>query len=85
MRLRALRDQHVRIGALDLQLEFAAGDEIRTEISRKFRRAGFERELAAAGLNQLGWFTDDEARFALVLAAAASARRRSAPFQPASS
>lgn len=67
MRLRSLRDQHVHIGGLDLELEFAAGDEIRTEISRKFRRSGFERELAAAGLRVIEWYTDDESRFALVL------------------
>lgn len=70
MRLRSLRSQRVRIGALDMVLDFAAGDEIRTEISRKFRRGGFERELTSAGLRPQGWFTDDEARFALVLASA---------------
>lgn len=68
MRLRSLRDQRVRVAAIDLTLDFAAGDEIRTEISRKFRRAGFERELAAAGLGVREWYTDDEQRFALVLA-----------------
>lgn len=71
MRLRALRDQQVRVGALDLRLDFSAGDDIRTEISRKFRRNGFERELAAAGLRQTGWYSDEENRFALVLATAA--------------
>lgn len=67
MRLRASRDQRVHIGGIDLDLEFAEGDEIRTEISRKFTRSGFERELAAAGLRAREWFTDGEARFALVL------------------
>ena len=35
---------------LDLDVEFAAGEEMRTEISAKFRRDGVEAELAAAGL-----------------------------------
>ena len=44
------RAQSVAIRALDLDVDFAAGEEMRTEISAKFRRAGVERELAAAGL-----------------------------------
>ena len=31
-------------------MTFAAGEEMRTEISAKFRPAGIEAELAAAGL-----------------------------------
>src|SRR3954467_12454947 len=50
MRLRAGSPQHVRIADLGLDLRFAAGEEIRTEISAKFRRSGVETELAAAGL-----------------------------------
>ncbi|MGB3951673.1 MAG: L-histidine N(alpha)-methyltransferase, partial [Solirubrobacterales bacterium] len=69
MRLRANSDQRVRIGALDMEIEFAAGDEIRTEISRKFRRPAFERALATAGLRLRGWYTDEHQRFALALAA----------------
>lgn len=71
MRLRALAGQDVRIGALDMHLRFEAGDEIRTEISRKFRRAAFERDLHLAGLELLDWYSDDDARFALALAAPA--------------
>jgi L-histidine N-alpha-methyltransferase len=69
MRLRATRPQVVRIAALDITLDFVAGDEIRTEISRKFRRHGFTRDLAAAGMDLRGWYSDPEARFALALAA----------------
>lgn len=69
MRLRASAGQRVRIGALDMQLRFNAGDDIRTEISRKFRRAAFERDLHLAGLDLCGWYTDERARFALALAA----------------
>lgn len=71
MRLRSTRDQAVRIGAIDLDLEFAAGDEIRTEISRKFSRERFELELAATGLAPVEWYTDERDRFALVLVRAA--------------
>ena len=74
MRLRALRAQTVRIGALDMQVEFAAGDEIRTEISRKFRRSQFERELKVAGFRLQEWFCDDAARFGLALIAPAQVR-----------
>lgn len=37
MRLRSLTDQTVKIPALDLAVEFADGEELRTEISAKFR------------------------------------------------
>jgi L-histidine N-alpha-methyltransferase len=68
MRLRALRDQTVRIGALGVEAPFAAGDEILTEISAKFRVDGFAAELAAAGLVASEVFTDPGEDFALVLA-----------------
>ena len=38
MLLRSDVDQRVRVDALDLEVEFAAGEEMRTEISDKFRR-----------------------------------------------
>jgi L-histidine N-alpha-methyltransferase len=69
MRLRATRNQVVRIGAIDTTLDFVTGDEIRTEISRKFTRRGFERSLATSGLDLRGWYTDESERFALALAA----------------
>ena len=68
MRLRSLRDQSVRIAALDLDLELAAGEEIRTEISAKFRREGIARELDAAGLEIARWWTDEAGDFAVLLA-----------------
>jgi len=69
MRLRARSNQVVRIAAIDTVLDFVEGDEIRTEISRKFTRRGFERSLAASGLDLRGWYTDENERFALALAA----------------
>jgi L-histidine N-alpha-methyltransferase len=70
MRLRALRDQTVRIRALGIEAPFAAGEEILTEISAKFRVDGFAEELAAAGLEAAEVFTDPGHDFALVLATA---------------
>ena len=43
MRLRSTRDSGSPSRALDLAVQFAAGEEMRTEISAKFRRAGVDR------------------------------------------
>ncbi|MFI9833104.1 L-histidine N(alpha)-methyltransferase [Streptomyces sp. NPDC051913] len=67
MRLRSRAAQSVKIPALDLAVDFAAGEELHTEISAKFRREGVRSELAAAGLELSHWWTDDEGRFALSL------------------
>ena len=69
MRLRALRDQRVAIPGAGLVVDFAAGDEIRTEISSKFTRPRIESELEAAGLRLVELFTDPDDLFALSLAA----------------
>jgi len=71
MRLRARRACHVRIDALDLDVDFARGEELRTEISAKFTRARVEADYAAAGLELAEWFTDEDGLFALSLAARA--------------
>jgi L-histidine Nalpha-methyltransferase len=68
MRLRAQRPMTVRVAELDLQVEFAAGEELRTEISAKFTRERIERDYAAAGLELRGWYTDPEELFAVTLA-----------------
>jgi L-histidine N-alpha-methyltransferase len=67
MRLQSLRAQRVSVKDLDLVVDFAAGEELRTEISAKFRREGVERELAAAGLQLEHWWTDPAGDFALSL------------------
>ncbi len=67
MRLRADRAQSVRIDALDLDLEFTHGEEVRTEVSAKFRRAGLEAELASTGFTLDNWWTDPAGDFALSL------------------
>jgi L-histidine N-alpha-methyltransferase len=65
MRLRARRPCSVLIADLGLRVEFAAGEELRTEISAKFTRARVEADFAAAGLELEQWYTDDEQLFAL--------------------
>lgn len=74
MRLRARRALRVRVGALDLDVEFAAGEEMRTEISAKFRRRGLDRELAAAGLRLERFWTDPAGDFAVSLAVSLAVR-----------
>ncbi|EUA24223.1 hypothetical protein I552_3355 [Mycobacterium xenopi 3993] len=58
----------MRIGALNLTVEFAAGEEMLTEVSCKFRIEAVAAELAAAGLQRTRWWTDDSGDFALSLA-----------------
>ncbi|UUU29031.1 L-histidine N(alpha)-methyltransferase [Streptomyces sp. CA-210063] len=67
MRLRSRTAQTVKIPALDLAVDFEAGEELRTEVSAKFRREGVGAELAAVGLELAHWWTDREGRFALSL------------------
>jgi L-histidine Nalpha-methyltransferase len=68
MYLRAERAQRVNIAALDLIVEFAAGEEILTEVSCKFRPDAVAAELAEAGLRRTRWWTDDAGDFGLSLA-----------------
>lgn len=68
MRLRARRALTVKIPELDLLVSFEAGEEVRTEVSAKFRKDGVRGELAAAGLRLSQWWTDSAGRFALSLA-----------------
>jgi L-histidine Nalpha-methyltransferase len=67
MRLRATRAMAVPVAELGLTVEFASGEEMRTEISAKFRRDGVFAELAAAGFAPAGWWTDPREWFALSL------------------
>lgn len=68
MRLRATQTQQVRIEDLDLDVTFDEGEELRTEISAKFRRDGIQRELVDAGFHIDEFWTDPQERFALILA-----------------
>lgn len=67
MRLRARRPCSVLISELGLRVEFAAGEELRTEISAKFTRARLEADYRAAGLELDRWYTDGDELFALSL------------------
>jgi L-histidine N-alpha-methyltransferase len=67
MHLRSERDQQVHIAALDLTVDFAAGELMRTEISSKFRRGRVESELETAGFRLTNWWTDPAGDFALSL------------------
>ncbi len=67
MRLRAVRPVRVRIAELSLEIGFAAGEELRTEISAKFTRPRLAAEFAAAGFAAAGWWTDPQDRFSLSL------------------
>jgi L-histidine N-alpha-methyltransferase len=67
MRLESVQEQRVHVAALDLDVQLAAGEQIRTEISAKFRRERVEAELAAAGLRLTHWWTDAAGDFALSL------------------
>ena len=55
MRLRSAEDQTVQLPGVGLTVQFAAGEQWRTEVSAKFRRAGVEAELAAAGFRLHSW------------------------------
>lgn len=67
MRLRARRELTVRVPALELDVSFAEGEEMRTETSAKFRQEVLEAELAVAGLELRHWWTDPNGDFALSL------------------
>jgi len=68
MWLRATGSQRVCVGALDLTVEFADGEEMLTEVSCKFRPDAVTAELAQAGLRQTHWWTDPTGDFGLSLA-----------------
>jgi L-histidine Nalpha-methyltransferase len=69
MRLRSTADQVVTVGGLGLTVPFVAGEEMRTEISAKFRPEGLSGELTVAGLELLDLWTDPAGDFALSLSA----------------
>ncbi len=68
IRLRSLADQTVWLAQLDLAIEFADEEEMRTEISAKFTRERLRDVYDGAGLEMSGWFTDADGDYALSLA-----------------
>jgi L-histidine Nalpha-methyltransferase len=67
MWLRAERAQRVRIAALNLTVDFDAGEQLLTEVSCKFRADAVAGELAQAGLRLTRWWTDAAGDFGLSL------------------
>ncbi len=68
MWLRAGRDASVRISQLDLDVAFASGEEMLTEISTKFTPDGLAEELAESGFEvECRWPSDGD-EFLLTLA-----------------
>jgi L-histidine Nalpha-methyltransferase len=70
MRLRATRAMEVHVPVIGLTVPFIEGEELRTEVSAKFRRERVAAELTDAGFTQREWWTDSEARFGVTLAEA---------------
>jgi L-histidine N-alpha-methyltransferase len=68
LRLRARGEQKVHIPDADLDLRLRDGEEIRVEVSTKFRPAGVVAELAAAGFTVAEQWCDADGDFALTLA-----------------
>jgi len=68
MHLVSRRVQKVRLKKLDLEVEFAAGESLRTELSHKYTRRSVESLLEEAGLVLDLWETDPDDLFALCLA-----------------
>ena len=65
--LRSLRSQSVELRALNLTVNFALGETIHTEISRKFDLNIIQQQLTAQGLVPLNVWTDPNQWFALLL------------------
>ena len=68
MRLRATDAMSVRLAAIDMTVEFSAGEEMRTEISAKFTPPRVRSELSAAGFEVTGHWADAEGDYLLTLA-----------------
>lgn len=68
MRLRSRTAQTVKIPDLGLVLDLAEGEDLRTELSCKFRRDSLTAELKEGGFTVRHWWTDPATRFALLMA-----------------
>jgi L-histidine N-alpha-methyltransferase len=68
IRLRSLEEQTIRVEGLEMDVSFARGEEMRTEISSKFTYEQLARIYEEADLAISGWFTDADCDYALSLA-----------------
>lgn len=75
MLLRSDRAQDVHLKALELDIHFAQGEDLRTEISSKFTPERVTAELGAAGLEPVATWTDGAGDFQLTLARRGAGRR----------
>jgi L-histidine N-alpha-methyltransferase len=67
MRLRSAVAQTAAIPELGLRVQFGSGEQMRTEVSAKFRRGGVHAELASAGLALQQWWTDPDGLYGVSL------------------
>jgi L-histidine N-alpha-methyltransferase len=67
MRLRSTISQTVHVPEIDLVIDFGAGEQMRTEVSAKFRRERIAAELSAAGFAMRHWWTDPAGQFGVSL------------------
>lgn len=72
MYLQASSRHSVRIGDVDLELEIEAGESIMTEISRKFDDDELAELFAAADLNVVRHYQDEQQYYSLILLSPAS-------------
>jgi L-histidine N-alpha-methyltransferase len=68
MRLRARDACVIHIADLDLDVRFAAGEEMLTEISAKFTPERISTDLEASGLSLVELYVDDAKLYSLILA-----------------
>jgi L-histidine N-alpha-methyltransferase len=67
MRLCSLRAQTLTLSEIGLRVDFADGEEMRTEVSAKFREARVREEVGAAGFDLRHWWTDENGDFGVSL------------------
>ncbi|HWM06941.1 MAG TPA: L-histidine N(alpha)-methyltransferase [Actinophytocola sp.] len=70
MRLRATRPMRAHVPVVGLTVDFVEGEELRTEVSAKFRPERVRSELADAGFELREWWTDRDGRFGVSLSRA---------------
>src|SRR5262245_16483742 len=75
MLLRSSSSQRVQLPSLNLEISFEAAEEMRTEVSAKFRREPLQQELGDAGLRLVHWWTDARGDYALSLSVPEQADR----------
>ncbi|MEG8178522.1 L-histidine N(alpha)-methyltransferase [Nocardia terpenica] len=68
MRLRATRPMIVRIPMVDMDIRFSEGEQVRTEISAKFRPDQIVRELTDSGFDARHLWSDYLGRYLVTLA-----------------